>query len=53
MQAQMSDRADLRRARPEYRKPRPGTMSSTMAEATMMKAMSPWMNHWFTFSDPA
>lgn len=34
--AQMRDRADLRRARPEYRKPRPGTMTITIAEATRM-----------------
>lgn len=35
-QAQISDRADLRRAKPEYRNPRPGTMISTIAEAMMM-----------------
>ena len=38
MQAQIILRADFRRARPEYRKPRPGIMTSTIAEATMMKA---------------
>lgn len=35
-QAQIMLSADLRRARPEYRKPRPGIMTRTMAEATMM-----------------
>ena len=30
--------ADFLRASPEYRKPRPGTMTSTMAEATIMYA---------------
>ena len=34
--AQIIDRADLRRARPEYRKPRPGTMTKTIAEQTRM-----------------
>jgi len=29
-------RADFRRARPEYKNPRPGIMTTTMAEATMM-----------------
>jgi hypothetical protein len=28
--AQIIERADLRRARPEYRKPKPGTMIKTM-----------------------
>jgi hypothetical protein len=36
IQAQIMLRADLRRAKPEYRKPRPGTMTKTMAEATMI-----------------
>lgn len=39
--AQIMLNADLRRASPEYKKPRPGTITSTMAEATMMKAWSP------------
>jgi hypothetical protein len=41
IQAQSRLRADLRLARPEYRKPRPGTMINTIAEATMMYALSP------------
>ena len=36
IQAQSMLRADFRRARPEYRKPRPGIMTRTMAEATMI-----------------
>lgn len=46
----MSDRADFLRARPEYRKETPGTMSNTMHAATMMKAWSPDWYHWFKFS---
>ena len=38
MHAQIMLRADFRRARPEYRNPRPAGMTSTMAEATMMYA---------------
>ena len=34
--AQIRDRADFLRARPEYRKARPGIMTMTMAEATIM-----------------
>lgn len=34
--AQIILRADLRRARPEYKNPRPGIMTRIMAEATMM-----------------
>src|SRR5690606_20822493 len=45
-------RADLRRARPAYRKPRPGTISSTMAALTITYAWSPAANHLFTFSIP-
>lgn len=44
--AQIRLRADFLRARPEYRKPRPGTMIKTMAEATMMYAWSPDWYHW-------
>jgi hypothetical protein len=36
IQAQIMLKADLRRASPEYRKPRPGTMTNTMADATMI-----------------
>ena len=36
IQAQIIDSADFLRARPEYRKPRPGIMTTTMAEATMI-----------------
>jgi hypothetical protein len=36
MQAHIMDKADFLLARPEYRKPSPGTMINTMAEATMM-----------------
>ena len=52
MQAHTMLNADFLRARPEYRKPRPGTMSNTIADATMMKAWSPDWNHWFKFSRP-
>lgn len=38
MQAQIMERADFRRAKPEYKKPSPGTMTRTMADATMMYA---------------
>lgn len=38
IQAHIIDRADFLRARPEYRKPRPGTIINTIAEATMMYA---------------
>ena len=38
MQAKIMLKADFRRARPEYKKPRPGIMTTTMAAATMMKA---------------
>lgn len=41
MHAHIKESADLRLASPEYRKPRPGTMIKTMAEATMMNAWSP------------
>lgn len=34
--AQIKDSADFLRARPEYRKARPGIMIMTMAEATRM-----------------
>ena len=36
MQTQIILRADFLRARPEYRKPRPGIMTTTIAEAMMM-----------------
>lgn len=36
MQAKIMLRADFLRASPEYKNPRPGTMVTTMAEATMM-----------------
>ena len=36
MQAQIMDKADFLRAKPEYRKPRPGIMTNTMAEAMMI-----------------
>lgn len=52
MQAQIIDSADFRRARPEYRNPSPGTMTKTMAEATIMYAWSPDWNHLLTFSIP-
>lgn len=35
IQARIMWRADLRRTRPAYRKPRPGTMIHTKADATM------------------
>jgi hypothetical protein len=38
MQAQIMLNADFLLARPEYKNPRPGTIISTMAEATMMYA---------------
>lgn len=38
MQAQIMLSADFLRASPEYRKPSPGTMINTMADATMMYA---------------
>lgn len=43
--AHISDNADFLRARPEYRKPRPGTMMSTMADAMIMYAWSPDWYH--------
>jgi hypothetical protein len=36
--AQIMLSADFLLANPEYKNPRPGTMTSTMAEATMMYA---------------
>ena len=36
MQTQTIVKADFRLAKPEYKKPRPGIMTTTMAEATMM-----------------
>lgn len=48
IQAKIMERADFLRAKPEYRKPRPGTMRSTMADATMMYEVSPGLNHWLT-----
>lgn len=36
IQAQIMLRADFLRARPEYKKPRPGIMTTTIAEAMMM-----------------
>jgi hypothetical protein len=50
--AQMRDSADLRRAKPEYKKPRPGTMIKTIAEQIRMYPTSPWVNHWLRFSVP-
>lgn len=41
---QMSDNADFLRARPEYKKAIPGTMSKTIADETMMYAWSPALN---------
>jgi hypothetical protein len=38
MHAHIKERADLRLANPEYRKPSPGIIIKTMAEATMMNA---------------
>lgn len=38
IQAQIMDKADFRRARPEYRNPRPGIMSRTMHDETMIYA---------------
>lgn len=46
IQAQIMLRADFLRARPEYRKPRPGIMVRTIAEAMMMYAWSPDWYHW-------
>lgn len=37
--------ADFRRARPEYRKPRPGGMRNTMADETRIYDWSPDVNH--------
>ena len=45
MQAQIMDKADFLRARPEYKNPSPGIMIKTMAEATMMYAESPDWYH--------
>ena len=36
IQAQIMLSADFLRARPEYKKPRPGIITNTMAEATIM-----------------
>jgi hypothetical protein len=36
MQAHIIDKADFLLARPEYKKPSPGTIINTMAEATMI-----------------
>ncbi len=36
IQTQIMVRADFRLASPEYKKPRPGIMTTTIAEATMM-----------------
>ena len=36
--AQIIDKADFRRASPEYRKPSPGIISRTMHDETMMYA---------------
>ena len=36
MQAQIILKADFLRARPEYKNPSPGIMTTTMAEAMMM-----------------
>jgi hypothetical protein len=36
MHAQIMERADFLRANPEYRKPRPGIISRTMHEETMI-----------------
>lgn len=52
MQAKIIVRADFRRDSPEYRKPRPGTMTMTIAEAMMIYAWSPDWYHWLTFSVP-
>jgi len=46
MQAQIMLRADFLRASPEYKKPRPGTMIRTMAEAMRIYAWSPDWYHW-------
>jgi hypothetical protein len=44
------DSADFLRARPEYKNPRPGIMSRTIHDATIMNAWSPDWYHWFKFS---
>jgi hypothetical protein len=49
IQAHIIERADFRRASPEYRNPRPGIMSKTMHDATMINAWSPDWYHWFRF----
>lgn len=43
--AQISDSADFRLARPEYKKPSPGTINKTIAEATMINEVSPESYH--------
>ena len=45
MVIQIMVRADFLRARPEYRNPKPGIMTTTMAEATRMYAWSPGEYH--------
>ena len=41
MQAHIIDSADFLRARPEYRNPRPGTITKTRHDERMMYAVSP------------
>jgi hypothetical protein len=48
--AQSKLRADFRLAKPEYKNPRPGTMTRTMAEAMMIYAWSPDWYHLLRFS---
>lgn len=43
--AQIMDSADLRRARPEYRNPSPGTMMRTIHDETIIYAWSPEEYH--------
>lgn len=50
IQAQIILRADFLRAKPEYRKPRPGIIINTIADAIKMYAWSPDWYHWFKFS---
>jgi hypothetical protein len=45
MHAQIMERADFLLANPEYKNPRPGIISRTMHEETIMYAWSPGSNH--------
>jgi hypothetical protein len=47
--AHIIDKADFRRASPEYRNPSPGIMRRTIHDETMIYAWSPGENHWLRF----